>query len=105
MRRSDCIFLAVFVLAIIGGLGAVAFEPPERGAVAIFVAPWASGPDPIEIIAAADGRYMRRGMADWVVIATSDEPHFADRLYEAGAWLVANPLVAAACIAKRRKSG
>ena len=105
LRRGDWIFFALFILVVAGGLAAVAVEPPERGAVAIFVPPWASGPKPIEIIAAADGRYMRRGIADWVVIATSDEPGFVDRLYAAGAWVVANPLAAGACIAKRRITG
>lgn len=105
MRRGDCIFFALFILAVAGGLLAVALTPSERGAVAIFVAPWASGPNTMEIIAAADGRYMRRGIADWVVIAASDEPGFAGRLYAAGAWIVANPIAAGACIAKRREAG
>lgn len=105
MRRGDWIFFGLFTMMVIGGLAAIAVAPAERGAVAIFVPPWVSGPDPIEIIAAADGRYMRRGIADWVVIATSDEPGFVDRLYAAGAWVVANPIVAGACIAKRREMG
>ncbi|AXS39175.1 hypothetical protein D1F64_02790 [Breoghania sp. L-A4] len=91
----------MFVVAVGIGLTAVALVPPARGAVAVFVPPWASESGPMSIIAAANGRFMRTGSANWVFLATSEEPGFADRLYAAGAWIVANPIVAGGCVAER----
>ncbi len=101
LRRSDSIFFALFVMAVGIGLTAVAMIPPARGAVAIFVPPWASEAAPMTIIAKANGRFVRTGSADWVFLATSDEPGFAGRLYAAGAWIVANPIIAGGCVAER----
>lgn len=105
VRRSDLLFLGVFIVAIAGGFAAVALTPPKSGPVAIIVMPWSSGPNPMEVVSAADGRYLRQGAADWIVIAASDEPGFADRLYGAGAWIVANPLAAGGCLSQRRARG
>lgn len=102
LHLRDRVFLIVFLATTLTGLLLVAIQPRPGNAVAVIMPPWETASRTLQAIATADGRYMRQGLGGWVAIASSDRPDFAARLYAAGAWLVADPLVAGACIAERR---
>ncbi|TPP10599.1 hypothetical protein [Rhizobium glycinendophyticum] len=49
------------------------------------------------VIAKAGGRFVWAGRAPWISVAQSDEPGFAERLFDAGAYLVLNHDLAVGC--------
>lgn len=87
--RACILNAAVTCLALF----ALAAWPTGGGAVAVF----AAEDDALAIIAAADGRIVSGGMADFAVIAVSDDPQFVGKLYAAGATLVLAAFPGSAC--------
>jgi hypothetical protein len=49
------------------------------------------------VIAKAGGRFVWAGRAPWISVAQSNEPGFAERLFDAGAYLVLNHDLAVGC--------
>jgi hypothetical protein len=77
-------------------LTAAAVVPPSNGEVAVFLAPWSQEASAVEVVARAGGSLVAAGRP-WAAIAVSDDPHFVRHLYEAGAFLVTAPALAAGC--------
>ncbi len=69
---------------------------PRSEAVAVLGRPGGGIGETVAIVAAAGGELVRPGPAG-LVVARSDAPGFVRRLYDAGAWLVLDPLVAGGC--------
>lgn len=86
--------LLAFSLPVVG-LAAVA--PDGASEIAVVGAPWADVSRMAEIVASADGAIVRVGGLQNVIVAFSEHPDFAARLRAAGAWLVLDPLILAAC--------
>ncbi|KMO33326.1 hypothetical protein VQ03_25095 [Methylobacterium tarhaniae] len=70
---------------------------PRSGPVAVLGPPGSGAAGTARIVAAAGGVLLRAGRFDSLLIAASDEPGFARRLYAAGAWLVVHPALAGSC--------
>jgi hypothetical protein len=69
---------------------------PSRG-VAVIFAPWTTAASALTR-AAAGARFVRFGGAPFVAIAVPDDETYAARMYAAGAWLIVDPQVVAACL-------
>ncbi|MDJ1159000.1 hypothetical protein QNA08_12215 [Chelatococcus sp. SYSU_G07232] len=67
---------------------ALALAPASREPVLVVASPFAGGKDAVRLVAEADGAIIRGGGRPGTVLARSDDPGFARRLYAAGAWLV-----------------
>lgn len=87
---------------VAAGIVWIGLTPRSAGEVAVFAAPWQPAAAAMAIVARADGRLVRTGFADWVVVAASDDAAFIQRLYAAGAWIVADPAAAGACVVLNR---
>ncbi|MGP1393902.1 MAG: hypothetical protein ACTS3R_00135 [Inquilinaceae bacterium] len=70
--------------------------PGAEQLVAVFP-PWLSLDQAIGRIGAAGGVAVRSGAIDSILLARSDAPDFAKALRQAGAWLVADPIVLGGC--------
>jgi len=88
---------AALLLASTVGLGALALTPSSDNTAAVFTRPGTDFADVVAVIDAAGGAIVRNGGFANVVIAASPSPDFHKRLYAAGAWLVANPLILGGC--------
>lgn len=104
MRLRDWLAFCAFFGLVGVSLVFIGLTPRAGDAVAVVAAPWQPESTVMKIVAAADGRYVRNGFADWIVVASSDDPQFVERLYSAGAWVVADPAAAGACIVNGRQS-
>ena len=99
--RSDRRLLPTPTVA--GAIGLALLVPvlvaltPRSGTVAVLAPPGAGTAGAARIVAAAGGVLLRAGRFDTLLIAASDEPGFARRLYAAGAWLVVHPALAGPC--------
>ena len=102
MSIRDWLFLLIFSTAVAVGIVMIGISPRSGDQVAVMVAPWQPSSAAMEVVAAAGGRFVRSGFADWVVVASSSRPDFASRLYSAGAWIVADPTAAGACLVEQR---
>ncbi|WP_146177334.1 hypothetical protein [Breoghania corrubedonensis] len=102
VKMRDWFFFLVFCTAVAVGIVMIGLVPRSGDQVAVMVAPWQSPSAAMEVIAAADGRFVRSGFADWIVVASSPRPDFVNRLYTAGAWIVADPAAAGACLVEQR---
>ncbi|MGY2049340.1 hypothetical protein [Methylobacterium sp. JK268] len=79
------------------GLAAPLAVPPARGPVAVVGPPGDGLPAVARIVAAAGGAILAQGRFGNLLVAVSDAPGFARRLYAAGAWLVLDPRLAVGC--------
>ena len=94
--------LALLACLSIGGLYAtarVALSPrdPAQG-VAVVYAPWTPSDAAFVRTVAAGGRFVRFGGAAFVAVAMPDQADFSDRVLAAGAWLIVDPRILAACL-------
>jgi hypothetical protein len=91
--------LLILIVAVAGLYGAVrvGLQPrdPASGIGVIF-APWTSESSALER-ATAGARFVRFGAWPFIVVVVPDTPDDAARLSDAGAWLVVDPQVLAAC--------
>jgi hypothetical protein len=86
-------------------IAALTLQPGPAGEpVAVLFAPFTDADMPLRRVAAAGGEILRHGAAGSIVIARSDAPDFATRLYTQGALLVASGLAAWACAPATRPS-
>ncbi len=90
--RAAALLLAATVLIPIASV----LEPAGPEFV-VLNRPGSSEAETAGLIAAADGALLRFGPTSSIVVAVSDQPGFALRLYRAGAWLVLSPSMLAGC--------
>ena len=103
MSGRDWGLFSAFCLAVLTGILWIGLSPRTGAQVAVVVPPWQPASRVMEVIAAADGRYVRSGVSDWIVVASSSHSDFVSRLYSAGAWLVTDPAAAGGCFIEERE--
>lgn len=91
------LFLAV---AGVGTLGAISLAPDEAAGAPVAVFAWDDAA--VGIVAAAGGRIVSPGGWPGSIIAVSDDPLLADRLYAAGAALVLRADETIGCVNNKR---
>jgi hypothetical protein len=98
----DGLFLAALSLAALYATARIGLTPrdPERG-VAVIYAPWTTPEAAIVRTVAAGGRFVRFGGPAFVAIAIPDDTEYSARVLAAGALLVVDPQVIAACLNAR----
>lgn len=100
-RLHKLIDASVLACLSLGGLylGArVGLIPRDTTAgVAVVFSPWTSAADTVTQSVAHHGRFMRFGGAPFVAIVMPDDDHYVARALDAGAWLVLDSRVLAAC--------
>lgn len=89
----------LFLLTIIGIIATAGLTATARGHVAVLAPPWVDFHGAATIVAAADGMIIDAGPLGNIVIATATTPHFVERLYAAGAWLVLDQDSLSGCLA------
>ncbi|MCY0095285.1 hypothetical protein [Hoeflea ulvae] len=94
MRQVRIVGLNLAVILMV--LGAV-LVTPRQGKAVVLVAPWSEPGRAIEVIAAAGGSVLNGTGSPHAVIAHSDEPGFAFRLFQSGAMLVLDGSLAFLC--------
>ncbi len=89
---------AVLALALVGGfpLAAVALSPPAGDQAAVAFPPTWNETRILSAVAEADARLVRYAAAPGLVVVSAD-PAAQARLRAAGAWLVADPVLAGGC--------
>lgn len=98
LSRSAALAAAVcFGATAVVGASVLAGVPRHDRPVAVFAPPWSNGALALEIIARADSAMFASGRYPWVAVAYDNRPQLAQRLYAAGAVLVADAEFAAAC--------
>ncbi len=70
---------------------------PERG-VAVIFAPWTTPETTMSLATEAGARFVRFGGRGFIAVVEADDRNYAARAMAAGAWLVADPQVVAACL-------
>lgn len=71
---------------------------PKGDRVAVILPPWAEPSHIMQVIADAGGVLVNGGQRDWIAVATSDSNDFVSELYKAGAVIVIDGSIAAACL-------
>ena len=71
---------------------------PERG-VAVVFAPWTAPETAMARAVEAGARFVRFGGHGFIAVVAADDRDYAARAMAAGAWLVADPQLVAACLA------
>ncbi len=94
--------VTVFILGAGLGPAAIALAPKAARPVAIVAAPWAAAGEAARIVAAADGSMLAATGDGHVAIARSAADDFAARLYRAGALIVLDAALVAACLPVNR---
>src|SRR5689334_18644126 len=95
----DIAALAVLSIVALGFTARIALEPraPELG-VAVIYAPWTSSEQTLARTVDAGARFVRFGGPSFVAVAVPDDRDYPARARAAGAWLVVDPKVVAACL-------
>jgi hypothetical protein len=92
-RRILALNLAA-AICVVAGIAIV----PTGSRVVVIAPPW-SGPERvISIIAHAGGTLVDGGRSPWLAVAEGSSPDFINRLFSAGALLILDGRLAAACI-------
>jgi hypothetical protein len=96
----DFAMLACLSIGTLFATAAIALTPrhPERG-VAVLYAPWTTAEDALARTVEAGARFVRFGGPTFIAIAVPDDRGYTARALAAGAWLVVDPQVVAACLA------
>ncbi|MCG2842114.1 hypothetical protein L6Q21_14085 [Sandaracinobacter sp. RS1-74] len=89
--------LALLALGLTGLAAAYLTPGGSGGQYAVVAPPWYGPGRTFDLVAAAGGRIAYAGGPGNLVVAWSDEPGFAGRLYGAGAWLVVDPMRLRGC--------
>ncbi len=71
---------------------------PSQG-VAVIFAPWTAADRTLMRAASAGSRFVRFGGLPFIAVVMPDDPHYADRAFAGGAWLVIDPKALAGCSA------
>lgn len=80
----------------VGARGALVPQDPTKG-VAVIFAPWTTADRTLSEAVEGGGRFVRYGGASFIAIVTADDADYPNRMLGAGAWLVVDPQVLAAC--------
>jgi hypothetical protein len=90
--------IVAFALISTYAVARVALEPSDRsGAVGVVFAPWTDEATALSRASAAGGRIVRLGGPSFVVVVEPERPGYVRRIKDAGALLVVDPRVIAAC--------
>lgn len=73
-------------------------SPKEGSQMAVVAPPWYSMGETVSLVVAAGGRIVETGGFGNVLVAASDDPRFSSELYQAGAWLVVDPIRLRGCL-------
>lgn len=82
---------------------------PKTDRVAVIASPWGDAGQILSILDRADGALVNSGRRDWIAVVTpqsamaqpiktDSDSRFVEKLYQAGAWLVIDGSIAAACL-------
>jgi hypothetical protein len=95
----DIAALAILSIVALGVTARFALSPraPELG-VAVIFAPWTPPEQALARTVEAGARFVRFGGPGFVAVAIPDGPDYPARARAAGAWLVVDPKVVAACL-------
>lgn len=95
----DAAVLACVSIGALYGTARLTLAPsqPERG-VAVIFAPWTTAEATLARTVEAGGRFVRFGGVAFVAVAIPDDRDYSGRVLSAGAWLVVDPKVVAACV-------
>jgi len=95
----DIAALAILSIVALGVTARFALAPraPEFG-VAVIFAPWTSSEQAFTRTVQAGARFVRFGGQDFVTVAIPDDRDYPARARTAGAWLVVDPKILAACL-------
>jgi hypothetical protein len=100
-RRSKTTDVAVLVslsLAMFCASARIGLVPRDSAdGVAVIFAPWTAAETALERSVADGGRILRFGSYPFIVVVMPDRADYADRMLDAGAWLVVDPKTLAAC--------
>ena len=101
MRRHwiDIAALAILSIVAFGVTARFALAPraPELG-VAVIFAPWTPPEEALARTVEAGARFVRFGGPGFVAVAIPDDRDYPARVRAAGAWLVVDPKMVAACL-------
>jgi hypothetical protein len=100
--RRHWIDIAALAILSVGALGvtarfALAPRSPEFG-VAVIFAPWTTPEQTLARTVEAGARFVRFGGPSFVAVAIPDGPDYAAHVRAAGAWLIVDPKIVAACM-------
>ena len=101
MSRSSALSWINGVL-VLGVLLVAAGRPRASDELLVLSPRWLGFPSAFGIVSKADGTIVAANAADSVAIGRSPDPHFADKLYRAGALLVWRAPGFTSCIAASR---
>ena len=101
MGRSSTLSVVNGIL-VLGVLLVAAGSPRASGEVLVLSPRWLGFPSAFAVVSNADGVVVAANATDSAAIGQSPDPHFADKLYQAGALLVLRAPRFAACIAGTR---
>lgn len=91
--------IVAFALFSTIAIARVGLEPPPSSeAVGVVFAPWTDAGDAFTRAVTAGGRFVRYGGASFVVIVERDSAGYVRQVKDAGALLVVDPRVIAACL-------
>jgi hypothetical protein len=98
-RILESTAIAGFALISTFAVARIGLEPstPSR-AVGVIFAPWTDAGAAFTRAVAAGGRFIRFGGPSFVVVVEPDGPDYARRVRDAGAILIVDPRVLAACL-------
>ena len=98
-RFTDAALIAVFVVASLYAIARIGMEPrdPASGVGVIF-APWTSEQAAFVRAVEAGARFVRYGGVPFVVVVMPEVDDYPSRIRAAGALLVVDPRVIAACL-------
>jgi len=98
-RALEAAALAAFAAASLFVVARIGLEPrdPSQGVGVIF-APWTGADAAFVRAVEAGGRFVRFGGLPFVVVVMPEAADYADRVKAAGALLIVDPLVLAACL-------
>jgi hypothetical protein len=101
LRRHwiDIAALAILSVVALGVTARFALAPrsPELG-VAVIFAPWTTPEQTLARTVEAGARFVRFGGPGFVAVAIPDGPDYAAHVRSAGAWLIVDPKIVAACL-------
>lgn len=95
----DIAALAVLSIVTLGITARVTLTPraPELG-VALIFAPWTTPEQTLARTVEAGARFVRFGGPGFVAVAIPDDRDYPARARAAGAWLIVDPKIVAACL-------
>ncbi|MPZ37708.1 MAG: hypothetical protein GEU95_06540 [Rhizobiales bacterium] len=90
--------IAVFALLSVFAIARIGLEPRNpSGAVGVVFAPWVDARAAFIRAVEAGGRFVRYGGPSFIVVVQPDGPDYARKVKDAGALLLVDPQVLAAC--------